>query len=104
MNLSPSASVLLVYGVVAIAGGLIGFIKSRSKVSLISGSISGVGLLVSGIAVTQRQEWGKIAGIAIASLLVIVFIVRLIKTKKFMPAGLMIFGGGITLATAILLG
>jgi uncharacterized membrane protein (UPF0136 family) len=33
---------------------------------------------------------------------VIVFIVRLIKTKKFMPAGLMILGGVITLGVAIL--
>jgi hypothetical protein len=35
--------------------------------------------------------WGKIAGIAIADLLVIAFIVHLIKTEKFMLAGLMIF-------------
>ena len=101
MNFSPSTISLLVYGVVAIVGGLIGFVKSQSKASLISGSISGVGLLVSGAA-AQNLEWGRITGMAIASLLVIVFIVRLIKTKKFMPAGLMILGGFITLGVAIL--
>lgn len=102
MNLSPSAIALIVYGVVAIVGGIIGFAKSQSKVSLISGSISGVGLLVSGIASAQAQGWGKITGMAIASLLVIVFVVRLIKTQKFMPAGLMILGGVATLFVAIL--
>ena len=101
MNFSPSTLALIVYGVVAIVGGFIGFVKSQSKVSIISGTISGAGLLIAGAAATQNQEWGKIAGMAIASLLVIVFMVRLIKTKKFMPAGLMILGGVVTLGLAI---
>ena len=102
MNFSPSTLALIIYGVIAIVGGIIGFVKSQSKASLVSGSISGVGLLVSGIAAAQNQEWGKIVGMAIATLLIIVFIVRLIKTKKFMPAGLMIIGGIATLGAAIL--
>jgi uncharacterized membrane protein (UPF0136 family) len=100
--LSPSTIALIIYGIIAIIGGIIGFIKSQSKASVISGSISGTGLLIAGIAAAQSQEWGKIAGMAIAALLIIVFIVRLIKTKKFMPAGLMILGGVATLAIAIL--
>jgi uncharacterized membrane protein (UPF0136 family) len=104
MNFSPSTIALIIYGVVAIAGGIIGFAKSQSKASIISGSISGVGLLVAGAATAQNQEWGRIAGMAIATLLVIVFIVRLIKTKKFMPAGLMIIGGIATLGVAIVSG
>ncbi len=102
MNFSPSIVALIVYGFVAIIGGIIGFTKSQSKVSLISGSISGLGLLGSGFAAAQNQEWGKIAGMAITSLLVIVFVVRLINTQKFMPAGLMILGGSVTLGIAIL--
>ncbi|MCA6503701.1 MAG: TMEM14 family protein [Pseudanabaena sp. M135S2SP2A07QC] len=102
MNFSPSTIALLVYGVIAIIGGIIGFTKSQSKASIISGSISGAGLLIAGAAAAQNQEWGKIVGMAISALLVIVFIVRLIKTKKFMPAGLMILGGVGTLGLAIL--
>ena len=102
MNFSPSAIALLAYGVIAIIGGIIGFTKSQSKASIISGSISGLGLIITGIATAQNQEWGKIAGMVIASLLVIVFVVRLIKTKKFMPAGLMILGGIATIGVAIL--
>ncbi|MFN5264646.1 MAG: TMEM14 family protein, partial [Pseudanabaena sp.] len=41
MNFSPSTIALLVYGVIAIIGGIIGFTKSQSKASIISGSISG---------------------------------------------------------------
>ncbi|NUN64975.1 hypothetical protein HCU40_09455 [Pseudanabaena biceps] len=102
MNFSPSAISFIIYGVVAIVGGLMGFTKSQSQASLISGSISGLGLIVAGIAVAQNQEWGKIAGMAIVALLIIVFIVRLIKTKKFIPAGLMLLGGITTLGIAIL--
>ena len=104
MNFSPSIVALIVYGVVAIAGGLIGFLKSQSKASIISGSISGSGLICAGVAAAQNQAWGKIAGMAIATLLVIIFVVRLIKTKKFMPAGLMILGGMTTLCVAMLTG
>jgi uncharacterized membrane protein (UPF0136 family) len=75
MNFSPSTIALLVYGAVSIIGGIIGFAKSQSKATIISGSISGVGLIVAGTAAAQNQEWGKIAGMAIAALLVIVFIV-----------------------------
>ncbi|MBD2318134.1 TMEM14 family protein [Phormidium tenue] len=102
MTFSPSTIALFIYGVIAIVGGIIGFAKSQSKASIISGSISGLGLLVAGTAAAQNQEWGKITGMAITVLLVIVFIVRLIKTKKFMPAGLMILGGVTTLGVAIL--
>ncbi|MDX2255931.1 MAG: TMEM14 family protein [Pseudanabaenaceae cyanobacterium bins.39] len=101
-NFSPSTIALIIYGAIAIVGGIIGFTKSQSKASIISGSISGTGLLVAGIAAAQSQAWGKIAGMAIAALLIIVFVVRLIKTKKFMPAGLMILGGVATLGIAIL--
>jgi uncharacterized membrane protein (UPF0136 family) len=102
MNFSPSAIALLAYGVIAIAGGIIGYVKSQSKASIISGSISGLGLLTTGFATASNQEWGKVAGMAIASMLIIIFVVRLIKTKKFMPAGLMILGGMATLGVAIL--
>jgi len=60
MNFSPSTIALLVYGVIAIIGGIIGFTKSQSKASIISGSISGAGLLIAGAAAAQNQEWGKI--------------------------------------------
>ncbi|MFM7886110.1 MAG: TMEM14 family protein [Pseudanabaena sp.] len=103
MNFSASVIALLAYGIVAIAGGIIGFAKSKSKISLISGSLSGVGLLISGINTAQGQGWGKIAGIAIVSLLVIVFAMRFLKTQKFMPAGLMNFSGIATLFVVILI-
>ncbi len=103
MNLTPSTLALLLYGAVAIVGGIIGYTKSQSKASIISGSISGAGLLVAGAAALNSQEWGKTTGLVIAGLLIVVFVVRLIKTKKAMPAALMIAGGLATVATGLLI-
>jgi uncharacterized membrane protein (UPF0136 family) len=91
MNLSIVAAIA--YGVLAIAGGIFGYVKSQSTASVISGSISGAGLLVSAGLQWQGQSWAKFLGLAIAALLVVVFIVRLVKTRKFMPAGVMIAAG-----------
>lgn len=100
MNLSIVAAIS--YGVLSIVGGIFGYVKSQSKASIISGSISGALLIAAGIAQLQGFAWGQTAGIAIAGLLVVVFIVRLVKTKKFMPAGLMIIAGLATLAAMLL--
>ena len=97
MNFSPPAIALIIYGLLACIGGAIGFAKSQSQVSLISGGISGLGLIGSGLAAASGQSWGRNSGIAIALILTITFIVRIIKTQKFMPAGLMIAGGVATL-------
>ncbi len=100
MNLSIVAAIA--YGVLSIVGGIWGYVKSQSKASIISGSISGALLIATGIAKLQGFTWGQPAGLAIAGLLVVVFIVRLVKTKKFMPAGLMIIAGLATLAAMLL--
>jgi uncharacterized membrane protein (UPF0136 family) len=39
---------------------------------------------------------------AIASALIIVFVIRLVKTRKFMPAGIMIIAGVATLGAVLL--
>lgn len=84
---------VIVYGVLAIVGGVIGYKTAGSKVSLISGSISGVVLLVAGIASLLGQGWGLTLGSLVSAILIIVFLSRLWKTRKFMPAGLMIIAG-----------
>ncbi|MCG8365904.1 MAG: hypothetical protein MJA27_21540 [Pseudanabaenales cyanobacterium] len=79
----------IAYGLLAIVGGLMGYRKAASKVSLISGLISGLLLLLSGLLYAQGNPLGRILAAIVATLLIIVFIIRLTKTRKFMPAGLM---------------
>lgn len=96
MNLGVLATIA--YGLLNMIGGIFGYTKAGSKVSIIAGSISGLLLILSGVLQLQGQTWGLVLAAAIAALLVIVFTIRLSKTRQLMPAGLM------TLLSVIALG
>ncbi len=95
MNLSVIAAIA--YGVLALVGGIIAYNQVQSKMSLISGSISGILLILGGVLQLQGQAWGLILATTVTSVLVVVFLIRLAKTRKFMPAGLMMILGVPTL-------
>jgi uncharacterized membrane protein (UPF0136 family) len=81
-----AGKVLWVYIILLVIGGLIGFLKGKSRVSLIM-SVSFAAALSLCAAGVIFQPY--VADILLAALLV-VFAMRLIKTKKFMPAGMML--------------
>jgi uncharacterized membrane protein (UPF0136 family) len=87
-------TVLWIYIVLLVIGGLIGFFKANSKVSLIM-SVSFAAVLSLCAAGIIFQPY--VVDILLAALLV-VFGLRLAKTKKFMPAGLMLLITIVTLA------
>ncbi|MBD2562244.1 MULTISPECIES: TMEM14 family protein [Nostoc] len=99
MNLSIIAA--FAYGILAIAGGIIGYIQAKSKVSLLSGSISGLLLILAAYFQLQGQTWGSILAVLVTAVLVVVFAFRLAKTRKFMPAGLMTILGMLALAVMV---
>ncbi|MDZ8023995.1 MAG: TMEM14 family protein [Nostoc sp. ChiQUE01a] len=99
MNLSIIAA--FAYGILAIAGGIIGYIQARSKVSLVSGSISGLLLIIAAYLQLQGQAQGLILAVFVTAVLVVVFAFRLAKTRKFMPAGLMTILGMLALAVML---
>jgi uncharacterized membrane protein (UPF0136 family) len=79
-------TVLWIYIVLLVIGGLIGFFKANSKVSLIMSVAFAAALSLCAADVIFKSY---VADILLAALLV-VFGMRLAKTKKFMPAGLML--------------
>ena len=83
----------IAYGILALVGGIIGYVQVKSKMSLISGVISGILLIVSGIAQLQGMTWGGTLAAIVTAVLIVVFVMRLTKTRKFMPAGLMAIAG-----------
>lgn len=95
--LTPELIATVFYGLLSIAGGAMGYIKSQSKISLISGGISGLLLLVLAIFINAGEAWAVSAAAIIITLLTVVFIVRWFKTKKFMPPVPMIFFGIVSL-------
>jgi uncharacterized membrane protein (UPF0136 family) len=86
--------ILWIYIVLLVLGGLIGFLKGKSQVSLIMSVAFAAALSV---CATGRVFQWYVADILLAALLV-VFGMRLQKTKKFMPAGLMLVLTVVTLA------
>ncbi len=100
MTTLPLAAITtLIYGILSIVGGIIGYRQAGSQVSLISGIISGLLLLVGAYLLFGGASGGPTISGLVSLLLVIVFVVRLVKTSKFMPAGLMIIAGVINLLT-----
>ena len=77
---------LWIYIVLLVIGGLIGFFKAKSEVSLIMSVVFAAALSLCAAGVIFQPY---VADILLAALLV-VFGMRLAKTKKFMPAGLML--------------
>jgi len=98
-NLSLAAAfadtVLWVYIALLMLGGLVGYLKAKSKLSLIASAAFAVALALCSLDVIQ-PDW--VADLLLVALLV-VFSLRLAKTKKLMPAGLMV---ALTLVTLIL--
>ncbi|MEH1861169.1 MAG: TMEM14 family protein [Nostoc sp.] len=99
MNLSIVAA--FAYGILAIVGGVIGYIQATSRVSLLSGSISGLLLILAAYFQLQGQTWGAILAVLVTTALVVFFAFRLVKTRKFMPAGLMTILGMLALAVMV---
>jgi uncharacterized membrane protein (UPF0136 family) len=76
--------IIAFYGLFVALGGIMGYLKAKSRVSLTSGLGSAVALWIAAF-----QSLSNLLGGLIASVLTIFFSLRWIKTRAFMPAGLM---------------
>ena len=88
--------VILIYGILVFVGGLFGYLRAKSKISLISGVIFGLAIILSGFGIHYNFEIaGKSPGIylslSLVGILTLMFTWRFLRTKKFMPSGMMLF-------------
>src|SRR5262245_48286898 len=79
----------IIFGILTIAGGIVGYVKAGSVVSVIAGSISGILLLVAAWLMPDRQAAGLIVALVVSVLLAGQFVPKFFSTHKMMPAGLM---------------
>jgi len=103
--ISPVAGqiVLAVYAVLLAVGGVIGYTKAASMPSLIAGLGSALAAIVALVLSFQNTNMGMGLGCAVALLLLLFFGYRFaVKTRKFMPAGLLAVVSVVVLAVAIL--
>ena len=90
--------ILWIYIALLVVGGMIGFFKAKSKISLIMSLAFAAVLSLCATRVIPSEYSPKLED-GLMALLLVVFGMRLAKTKKFMPSGLMLL---ITVAALIL--
>jgi uncharacterized membrane protein (UPF0136 family) len=79
----------IVFGVLTILGGIVGYVKAGSVASIIAGSIAGVLLLVAAFVLPEHRMVGLATALIVSLLLVAQFIPRFLQTGRVMPAGIM---------------
>jgi uncharacterized membrane protein (UPF0136 family) len=92
--------VIWIYIVLLFLGGLMGFLKARSQASLIMSAIFAGVLALCNTNVVFQPGFARILSTIVLVFLLIFFSVRLSKSKKFMPNGLMAV---LTLVTLVLI-
>ena len=85
----PTKIYFIVFGLLTIAGGLMGYVKAGSTASLIAGSISGVLLLVAAFLLPGHVVAGLTIAIIVSLLLAGRFLPAFVRTGKLMPNGIM---------------
>ena len=71
-------------------GGLIGFFKGKSKVSLITSAVFAALLILTTLQGVFQPGFALLVANLTLVVLLLVFAVRLGKTRKFMPNGLIL--------------
>jgi uncharacterized membrane protein (UPF0136 family) len=85
------AYVIWIYSTIALIGGIVGFVKTGSLMSIVSASVIALALDISGFYILKGKEMAHNAALALLFFTLIFFGYRFFLTYKMMPAGLMIF-------------
>ena len=103
ISLVAGQVILGVYAVLLGVGGIIGYTKAGSRPSLIAGLGSALAALFALMLSLQNTRWGMGLGALLAILLAAFFGYRFaVKTRKFMPAGLLAVVSVVVLAVTLL--
>jgi uncharacterized membrane protein (UPF0136 family) len=79
----------IIFGLLTIVGGIIGYVKAGSTASIIAGGITGVLLLVAAFLLPEHRVAGLATALVISVLLAGQFVPKFFHTGRIMPAGMM---------------
>ena len=92
----------IVFGLLTIVGGIMGYVRAGSTASIIAGSISGILLLLAAFLLPGNIAAGLALAAIVSFLLAGRFLPAFLKTGAVMPAGMMSVLSVIGLIMAIL--
>ena len=87
--IGPARIYFIIFGLLTILGGVIGYVKAGSTASIIAGSIAGILLLIAALLLPGNLALGLALAAVISIALAGRFIPAFIKTGHLMPAGVM---------------
>ena len=90
--------ILWVYVALLLGGGLAGYMLRKSQVSLITSL-----LFAAGLSYCAWTEPGSNLSLGLLAALLLVFAIRLLKTRKWMPSGLLVIITGLVLVCVVIL-
>lgn len=84
-----AAWITIIYALIVLAGGIMGYIKAHSTASVVMGSIFGLLLLLSALGMLGHIYLAAYLAILLTLALDAFFTYRWLLSFKFMPSGLM---------------
>ena len=99
--MSLPALIVGLYGLLSLAGGLIGFVKSRSLPSLIAGSLSGLVLLACAAGVQHGHRMAAWVSLVLALMLGGRFAGVWRRKRRIMPDLVMVVGAALVLIASV---
>src|SRR5437764_7910888 len=79
----------VIFGILTVVGGVVGYIKAGSVASIIAGSITGVLLLVAAFLLPEHRTIGLATALIVSLLLAAQFVPKFLRSGRVMPAGMM---------------
>jgi len=79
----------IIFGLLTIAGGIVGYVRAGSVASIIAGTITGVLLLVAVFLLPEHRVAGLTTALIVSVLLAAQFVPKFFRTGRAMPAGMM---------------
>jgi uncharacterized membrane protein (UPF0136 family) len=99
--IGPAKIYFIIFGILTIVGGVIGYVKAGSTASIVAGAISGIALIVAAYLLPGNVAAGLIIAGVVSLLLAGRFIPAFMRTGKIMPDALMAILSAIGIVMAI---
>ena len=87
--MSTPGIVILVYGLLVLGSGIIGYTTTRSLTSAIAGGVFGLAFLATSVGVLRSKHMGFLMAPILTLLLTTVFGYRFVQSGEIIPSGLM---------------